>query len=180
MTTAPGALSAWGIDQVLYHGEGLWGYVVSQGRGRSQRHHGLGVLLNQQVAADHHAVQVWMPAMAIKRICVGALVHLCARDAIMNKGSSVSTLTFPAGCEPSSQRHRHNAGWGWPRPTAGSCCSPAGQSTPTPAPPAGREIITDRWGSCRRLSDVEWHMFNILNMCLFAVLLQRMASRWSS
>lgn len=56
VAAALGALSARGVDQVLHHGQGLWSYVVPQGRGRGESHHGLSVLLNQQVAADHHAV----------------------------------------------------------------------------------------------------------------------------
>lgn len=56
VAVALGALSAWSVYQVLHHGQGLWSYVVSQGRGRGESHHGLSVLLNQQVAADHHAV----------------------------------------------------------------------------------------------------------------------------
>lgn len=66
---------------------------------------------------------------------------------IMNNIGALTKRTFPTECEPSSQRRRHNAGWGWPRPTAGSCCSPEGQSTPTPAAPAGRKLNTDHWGN---------------------------------
>lgn len=53
-----------------------------------------------------------------------------------------SILTFREECEPSSQRHHHSAGWGWPHPTAGSCCSSSGQSRSTHweiAPSAGKK-----------------------------------------
>lgn len=60
VATALGALSTRSVYQVLHHGQGLRGYVIPQGRGRGQGHHGLCVLLNQQVAANHHAVQVGM------------------------------------------------------------------------------------------------------------------------
>lgn len=166
---APGALSARGVDQVLHHGQGLRGYVVSQGRRGGQGHHGLGVLLNQQVAADHHAVKVRMSgenkrtslscvvaggdafsqqldgfafpnALEDPKKTVGDGALIC----VSGDSGDYAALTSPATCGPSSQRRHHSAEWGWPRPTAGSCCSPAGRSRATrwgTAPPAGRQLV---------------------------------------